>query len=255
MLTQNQFSYHLYFVEITMQIRELSKDLQAKAETELNEKPEQIESDLEAFKVWLERTPYINARTDDQFLVSFLRGCKFSLERAKAKIDSFYSIRAAIPETYGKRAVTDDIIDLIKLGVFVPVPKTDGPAGNRIIIYRPSFDPDKMDVTYAIRGFGMLMDIMMLEDDNLIVSGTEYIADLSGMKLAHVRGLTPMYLKKIVMAYQDGNPVRIKGIHYVNMPSFFLTIFNLVKAFLSEKLRSRVSTKHLNHFIAINLLY
>lgn len=228
-----------------MQIRQLSKELQAKAEAELNEKPEQLKGDLNTFKLWLEKSPHIKTRSDnDQFLVGFLRGCKFNLERAKSKIESFYSVRvrASIPETYGNRAVSDDIIDLIKLGVFIPCPVTDGPTGNRIIIYRPVFDPAKMDSKYTLRGFGMLMDIMMLEDDNLIVSGSEYIIDMSELRLVHLRGLTPMYLKKLVMSYQEGNPVRIKGLHFVKMPSLFLVIFNLLKSFLNEKIRSRVST-------------
>lgn len=40
---------------------------------------------------------------DDQFLVCFLRGCKFSIERAKEKLDMFYTIRTAIPEFFTNR--------------------------------------------------------------------------------------------------------------------------------------------------------
>lgn len=34
----------------------------------------------------------------DQWLAAFLRGSKFSLERAKQKLDLYYSLRALIPE-------------------------------------------------------------------------------------------------------------------------------------------------------------
>jgi len=36
--------------------------------------------------------------TDDQFLMTFLRGCKYSIERVKEKLDMFYTLRSAIPE-------------------------------------------------------------------------------------------------------------------------------------------------------------
>lgn len=45
--------------------------------------------------------------TDDQFLVAFLRGCKHSLERTKEKLDTYYTIRTAIPEFFNNRNPLD----------------------------------------------------------------------------------------------------------------------------------------------------
>lgn len=55
-------------------IRPLSKELQLKAESELNEIPDRIEADLEIFRTWIKKSPHLNARLDDdQFLIVFLR--------------------------------------------------------------------------------------------------------------------------------------------------------------------------------------
>jgi hypothetical protein len=78
-------------------LRPLSSDLAEKAAIELYERPELIASSLEALRQWLVKCPHITARTDDQFLVVFLRACKFSLERAKEKLDMFYTVRSALP--------------------------------------------------------------------------------------------------------------------------------------------------------------
>jgi hypothetical protein len=78
-------------------IRPLSDALAKKAATELNETPERITEGLVAIKEWLIRTPHIKSRTDDQFLVTFLRGCKFSLEKVKEKLEMYYTVRASIP--------------------------------------------------------------------------------------------------------------------------------------------------------------
>ena len=36
-------------------------------------------------------------------------------------------------------------------------------------------------------------------------------------------------------------PVRVKGLHYINVPHFFEYIFAIIKPFLTEKMRNRVS--------------
>lgn len=38
--------------------------------------------------------------SDDQWLLAFLRGTKFSLERAKEKLDLYYSVQSIAPEMF-----------------------------------------------------------------------------------------------------------------------------------------------------------
>lgn len=54
-------------------IRPLPPALALKALAELNEFPERIESELSSLKEWISKTPHLKARTDDQFLMAFLR--------------------------------------------------------------------------------------------------------------------------------------------------------------------------------------
>lgn len=44
--------------------------------------------------------------TDDQRLKTFLRGCKFSLEKVKKKLDMYYTMRNAVPEFFANRDVS-----------------------------------------------------------------------------------------------------------------------------------------------------
>jgi hypothetical protein len=36
-------------------------------------------------------------------IITFLRGCKFSLERTKEKLDMYYTLRTALPEFFSNR--------------------------------------------------------------------------------------------------------------------------------------------------------
>lgn len=59
----------------------------------------------------------ISILSDDQFLIAFLRGCKYSLERAKEKIDTYYTVRSAIPEFFQARDPNDaKLQEIISLG-------------------------------------------------------------------------------------------------------------------------------------------
>lgn len=88
-------------------VRPLSTELKIKAFSELNETDERIESDLEILKEWLEKCTYIKSRMDDQFLIGFLRGSKYRVEKAKEKLDMYYTSRFIAPEIYPKNKILD----------------------------------------------------------------------------------------------------------------------------------------------------
>ncbi|XP_035899059.1 uncharacterized protein LOC118506264 [Anopheles stephensi] len=230
-------------VTLTMvNLRPISAALHEKAKRELNEKPDRIDEDLAALRQWLARTPHIRARIDDQFLVTFLRGCKYSLERAKEKIDMFYSVRTAIPELMRNRdpdkARTREIV---RLGVGLPLPLTDGPDAPRIMLIRPGvYDPKQYTIEEVIKVSTMINDILMLEDDNMVIAGQVGILDLANVTSAHFLQFTPTFVKKMTMMSQEGSPLRQKGFHYINTPTGFETVFNMFKSFMSEKNRSRL---------------
>lgn len=99
------------------ELRPISADLARLAAEELNEDPEKVQSDIDILRNWIDQTPHLKSRTDDQFLVAFLRGCKYSLEKAKQKLDLFYTVRTHAPELIRDRDPHNErIIGMIRLG-------------------------------------------------------------------------------------------------------------------------------------------
>lgn len=92
---------------MALQIRPLTPELQKVAIEQLKEDPARLEADLQAFKTWIQQQPHLNPRMDDQYLVAFLRGCKYSLERAKSKLDRFYTLRTKYPELFRPSSTTE----------------------------------------------------------------------------------------------------------------------------------------------------
>lgn len=100
-----------------LDIRPLCTALQVIARDELGEDPEKIEECLVKLREWIHQTPHLKARTDDQFLVMFLRGCKYKLDKVKEKLDMFYTLRTHSPELMLNRDPLDPKLRaIIKLG-------------------------------------------------------------------------------------------------------------------------------------------
>lgn len=81
-----------------LDIRPLNSELQKIATDCLNETEEKIIEGIAKLREWIANSPYLKARTDEQFLIAFLRFSRHDLNKAKRQLDAFYTLRTKIPE-------------------------------------------------------------------------------------------------------------------------------------------------------------
>ncbi|XP_037952691.1 alpha-tocopherol transfer protein-like [Teleopsis dalmanni] len=225
-----------------MALRQLPDYLQKTAIEELNEVPERIPADIEALKTWIQQQPHLTARTDEQFLIAFLRGCKYSLEKAKSKIDKFYTLRTQVPEMFGVKSFDmNKIIEVLKLGaiLYLPIPLNDN--GPRIGIMRMgAYSADEYNFIDILHVGQILQEITLLEDDYANVNGIVHIMDLANVTKGHLFQMTPGTMKKMTVWTEQALPLRPKANHFVNTPTGFDVVFNMVKPMLSQKQQDRL---------------
>ncbi|KAL9919146.1 alpha-tocopherol transfer protein-like [Glossina fuscipes fuscipes] len=222
-----------------LQIRPLNEDLQRKATEELNEVPTRIYEDLIAFRSWIEQQPHLSANTDDQFLIAFLRGCKYSLEKAKKKIDSYYSIKTKFPVPFNITDVSNTRFrDIFRLGLCLPLPNPLHDNGPRILYVHGSL-PEIYSVEEAMTVNFVLQDIFMLEDDYAVVNGLIAIVDLKAFNFSYVFQLTPIVLKKFIAYSHESIPLRMKAIHNINAPKIYDTVYQMFLPILPQKYHNR----------------
>lgn len=77
------------------------------------ENPEEIERDIKLLREWLDTQPHLPKDMDDGRLRTFLRGCKFSLEKVKKKLDMYYTMRNAIPEFFSNRDINREELSIV----------------------------------------------------------------------------------------------------------------------------------------------
>lgn len=222
-------------------IRKLSDELQKIACDELNEVPERIESDIETLRKWIKQTPNLKSREDDQFLISFLRGCKFSLEKAKKKITMYYIARTSTPEFFTDRDPTDSLVqEIVNLGLIMPLPVDEAKSDPRIILTRlGGCDFSKFSFVDVMKVTYLYSDMAMLHSDVTIISGNINVVDLRGCGLSLLTQITPTLIRKL-SSLLEPFPVRVKAIHLVHPPRGISTAYNMFLSVCHEKLRNRV---------------
>ncbi|XP_030373157.1 alpha-tocopherol transfer protein-like [Scaptodrosophila lebanonensis] len=224
-------------------IRPLPEDLQKIAIEQLNEVPQRLDADLLALRTWIEQQPHLRARTDDQFLVGFLRGCKYSLEKAKSKLDKFYTLRTKYPDFYMIRDVDSERMqELVRMGVGVPLPIPLHENGPRLIYVRPGLYPaDRYTFDDVMAVANTMNNLTLLLDDYALVNGLITLLDFTDYSGAHLLQMTPTVMKKMTIFAEEAMPVRDKGTHMIHTNAAFEAVFNVMRPLMPAKKQERLS--------------
>ncbi|XP_075167489.1 retinol-binding protein pinta-like [Haematobia irritans] len=225
-----------------MTIRPLSEALQKVAIEELNEDPKRIQDDLNNFKEWIKQQPHLRARMDDQFLIAFLRGCKYSLEKAKTKLDNFYTYKEKYPDLLKRPNIEDPKVrELIRLGILLYLPEPLTECGPRLVLVRNgAYDPNKFSFSELAQMRTLIQDIVLMEDDTAIVGGIIFILDFSDVSVSHLFQVNPGVMRKVSKYTEEALPLRVKASHFIDTPSAFEPIFNWIKPLMPQKMQDRL---------------
>lgn len=101
-------------------------------------------------------------------------------------------------------------------------------------------DPQTMSYINLIKVTFMFLELLLLEDDSAAVAGVNFWAEMKGLPLGYLLQATPPIIKKFTNCIQSAFPFRMKGFYCMNTPKPAETACNLIKTFLSEKIKKRV---------------
>ncbi|KAJ2940271.1 hypothetical protein O0L34_g11841 [Tuta absoluta] len=217
-----------------------SGEMWKKIRVELNEDVNTRDKDLEAIKEWMRKQPHLPDSWDDNRIMTFLRGCSFSLEKTKRKLDMYFTMRAACPEFFTNRDMTmPNLADLASRAQGPPLPGLT-PEGRRVTICRgldKNLDTNQLNDAFKV---AMMIGDVRLAEEKEGVAGDIYILDASIVAPSHLGKISPSAIKKFLICVQEAYPVKLKQVHVVNASPIIDTVVNLVKPFLKEKIKNRI---------------
>lgn len=225
---------------LEFELGELTEFGKQVAERELRETPEVKAKAIAELRELLEAETDLKCPLhNEEWLVRFLRPCKFYPESAKELVKRYYAFKVKHHDTYNELTPSKEA-NIFRHNILTVFPNRDQ-LGRRVLLLElgKKWKHKEVCLDEVFKGAVLFLEAAMLEPESQ-VNGAVVIFDMDGLSLQQTWQFTPPFAKRIVDWLQDSVPLRVKGIHIVNQPKIFNLVFALFKPFLREKLRSRI---------------
>ncbi|KAM9712909.1 LOW QUALITY PROTEIN: clavesin-1-like [Menidia menidia] len=219
----------------------LSSETAEKARLELNENPDTLHHDIQQVRDMIVTRPDIGfLRTDDDFILRFLRARKFDQMETFRLLAQYFQYRQQNLDMFQSFKVGDPGIKRALMDGFPGVLETPDQHGRKILIlFASNWDQGRNSFTDILRAILLSLEVL-IENPELQINGFVLIIDWSNFSFKQASKLTPNILKLAIEGLQDSFPARFGGIHFVNQPWYIHAMYTIIKPFLKDKTRKRI---------------
>ncbi|XP_048781095.2 clavesin-2-like isoform X2 [Ostrea edulis] len=218
----------------------LSEDLLRKSRRELGEDPTRCSEDIADVREQIETRPDITfLRTDDAFILRFLRARKFDTVESFRLLARYFEYRQNNPALFKNfNASESDIRASLNDGLPSVLPNCDQQGRRIVVLFAANWDNSRYQLFSVYRAFLLTLE-KLIDDEACQINGFVIIVDWSQFTFGQSRSLNPKVLKQMVEGLQDCFPARFGSIHFVNQPWYIEAICKIILPFLKEKSRRK----------------
>lgn len=145
--------------------------------------------------------------------------------------------------------------EMMMTGVLCPFSERDSNGQKILLLTVNRWDVQKFSAYDYVRLVSYIFSVL-LEQEETQVSGLSFIFDYTNVCMKHF--LPPSDIVDYLEFIKNCASARIKGIYFINVPSFGKFVLNLVKSTLSKKLNKRLfimnNSNDLKDYISIKIL-
>ncbi|KAM7313833.1 alpha-tocopherol transfer protein-like [Ixodes scapularis] len=216
----------------------LPPDLRRIAEEELGETDTAREKAVAHLRELLAaEEPELRPRTDENFLLRFIRVRKYDVEAALNTIKNYYRNRAACPSIY------DDFlpskVSPVARSLFMVLPERDVHGRLVLLAKAGSWMPSTLPYREFQQTTLMCFE-HMADDPSAQTAGIVFLVDYQDFTPEKVFYYSIGLIRRAIEFLQDCLPARMKAFHAVRQSYAFNILFGLVRPFMKKKLADRI---------------
>ncbi|XP_063925192.1 retinol-binding protein pinta-like [Zophobas morio] len=197
------------------------------------------DEDIATIEKWINEQPHFLETLDRRSILNFLILNKFSVEKAKQKIDNYYTTRTKLEEIYKEMDPKyPHMKEVNEILYYVPHPQLLDYHRVFFMKIRNADLVNKLDVHNLLRYIVSIHEMRMRED---VMYKDISIVDFQNVPLTFFFTLTPTFMiKALQMIYQQIYSFRLKAFYIVNFPSFGEMLVRIVQKVVKPKIFERM---------------
>ncbi|XP_046964073.1 clavesin-1-like [Vanessa cardui] len=196
-------------------------------------------SDIAALRRWLKTQPHLPEKyiTDLDLILTYFC-CYQSSEVSKQVLDLHFTLKTLFTNLFHNRVVDERLLKTLNVVLVMPLQMRS--YNNHYIVYHRLIDYDTKNFVFSdiIRAVLMLMDLRQYEDGTW--PGFIILIDLSGVSLSHITKLDLQTVQQLLYYLQEAMLVKLKGLHFMNAPSYVDKLLMVIKPFLKKELMNQL---------------
>ncbi|KAG8187342.1 hypothetical protein JTE90_011704 [Oedothorax gibbosus] len=226
-------SLPLWFKGLTPELKKLAEDT-------LGETQEVRDTSILELRRLVEDLPDVRTRTDDVFLLRFLRTKKHDVRKSLRLLLNYHAFRDSQRGRLVGRTPSDVRHVVQDMDVVFYAPRRTH-RGSHVAVYRAgSFDINRATAEDLV-SVVLMVGEMILDCEATQVCGGIIVLDMGGMSMKHyTQFCTTRFASFVVSVVQDCLPERLKAVHIVNEPFLLHAIYKVIGPLLKKKLKERV---------------
>ncbi|XP_073823127.1 alpha-tocopherol transfer protein-like [Musca autumnalis] len=177
-------------------------------------------------------------RTDDEYLMRFLRARYWDIPLSYKLICNYYKFRDQ-NKSYFEKVRPFELTYIASKDIVDVTPYRDR-CGRRIMIYRFGlWKPSEITTDDIFRATICLLEMGSMEPINQVVGGIG-IFDLQGISFNHILHLSPSVASKMIALMVTSMPTRVDSLHIVNQNFIFNAALKIFHPFLDAEMREHL---------------
>ncbi|XP_026488961.2 clavesin-1-like [Vanessa tameamea] len=196
-------------------------------------------SDIAVLRRWLKTQPHLPEKyiTDLDLILTYFC-CYRSSEVSKQVLDLHFTLRTLFTNLFHNRVVDEKLLKTLNVVLVMPLQVRS--YNNHYIVYHRLINYDTKNFVFSdiIRAVLMLMDLRQYEDGTW--PGFIILIDLNGVSLSHITKLDLQTVQQLLYYLQEAMLVKLKGLHFMNAPSYVDKLLMVIRPFLKKELMNQL---------------